>query len=54
MGNLVRGKDRVVSMIILTVLGSVASIAGVILTLAFRAKDRKNQKMKESSRPAKG
>ncbi len=41
-------------MSLLTILGSVASIAGLILTLMFRAKDRKNQKMKESNRQSQG
>ena len=50
MGNLTKGHYRVVSMNYLTILGSVASILGVILTLVFRAKDRKNHKTKESSR----
>ncbi len=54
MGNLVRGNDRVVSMIILTVLGSVASIAGLILAVIFRIRDSKNQKMKDSNRPSQG
>lgn len=37
-------------MIILTVLGSVASIAGLILAVIFRIKDSNNQKMKDSNR----
>lgn len=40
-------------MLLLTVLGSVASIAGVILAIVFRFKDKCNHKMKESNRPAK-
>ena len=40
--------------LLLTVLGTVASVTGVILTIAFRIKDKKNHKMKESNRHAKG
>ncbi len=50
MGNLTKGYYRVVSMSLLTILGSIASIAGLVLTLVFRAKDRKNHKTKESNR----
>ena len=40
-------------MLLLTVLGTMASVAGVVLTIAFRIKDKRNHKMKESNRPAK-
>lgn len=39
---------------ILTVLGSIASIAGFILAIVFRIRDGKNHEMKESNRPTKG
>lgn len=41
-------------MLLLTVLGTVASVVGVILTIVFRVKDKNNHKMKESNRQAKG
>lgn len=50
MGNMVKGHDRVVSMHLLSVFGSVASIAGLMLAVIFRIKDKKSQKTKESNR----
>jgi hypothetical protein len=41
-------------MLLLTILGSVASIAGLILAIAFRIKDKNNHKTKESNRPDQG
>ena len=41
-------------MLLLTVLGTLASIVGVILTIVFRIKDKRNHKMKESNRPSEG
>ena len=38
------------SMLLWTVLGTVASVIGVILTVAFRIKDKHYHKMKESNR----
>ena len=38
---------------LLTVLGSVASIAGLILAIVFRVRDNSNHEMKESNRPSK-
>ena len=46
--------DRVIEMYLLTVLGSVASIVGLVLAIVFRIKDKRNHEMKESNRPAKG
>ena len=54
MGNHQKGHDRVIVMLLLTVLGTVASVVGVILTIVFRVKDKNNHKMKESNRHAKG
>ena len=54
MGNLVKVNDRVVSMTLLSVFGSVASIVGLILAVVFRFRDRKNQKTKESNRQSQG
>ena len=39
--------------LLLTVLGTVASVTGVILAIVFRIKDKNNHKMKESNRHAK-
>ncbi len=36
-----------------TVLGTLASIAGLILAIVFRIRDKHNRKMKESNRQAK-
>ena len=53
MGNL-KGRSLSSSRVnILTALGSIASIAGLILTMLFRIRDRKNHKTKESNRPTK-
>jgi hypothetical protein len=35
---------------LLTVLGSVASIAGLVLAIVFRVRDKRNHEMKESNR----
>ena len=45
--------DRVIEMHLLTVLGSVASIVGLVLAIVFRIRDKRNHEMKESNRPAK-
>ncbi len=39
--------------ILLTALGTAASIVGVILTIVFRIRDKRNHEIKESNRPAK-
>ena len=39
---------------LLTVLGSVASIVGLVLAIVFRIRDKRNHEMKESNRQAKG
>ncbi len=52
MGNLTKGHYRVADVIILSVLGSVASIAGLVLAVVWRMRDSKNHKVKESNRPA--
>lgn len=54
MGNLQKGYNRVVSMDLLTVLGSLASIAGLILTIVLEIKHKKIQKTKESNRHSQG
>ena len=54
MGNLVKGNNQVVSMTLLTVFGSVASIVGLILAIVFRIRDRNIQKMKDSNRHSQG
>ncbi len=46
--------DRVIEMHLLTVLGFVASIAGLVLAIVFRIRDKRNHEMKESNRQAKG
>ena len=38
---------------LLTVLGSVASIVGIVLAIVFRIRDIRNDEMKESNRPTK-
>ncbi len=38
------------SMLLWTILGTLASIVGVILTIVFRIKDSNDHKMKESNR----
>lgn len=38
------------SLLFWTVLGSVASLLGVILTIAFRIKDKRTTRIKESNR----
>lgn len=38
--------------LILTALGTAASVAGLILAVVFRIKDKKEHKMKESNRQA--
>ena len=53
MGNLKKGSLSSNRVSILAVLGSVASIVGLILAIVFRIQDRKNHKMKESNRPTK-
>ena len=45
--------DRVIEMHLLTFLGSVASIVGLVLAIVFRIRDKRNHEMKESNRPAK-
>lgn len=52
MGNLKKGLLSSNRVNILAVLGSVASIVGLILAIVFRIQDRKNHKMKESNRPS--
>lgn len=42
------------SLLFWTVLGGVASVVGVILTIVFRIKDKRTSRMKGSNRPAKG
>lgn len=54
MGNLKKGPLSSSSVIILTVLGSAASVAGLVLAIVFRIQDKKNHKMKESNRQSKG
>ena len=54
MGNLKIGHYRVVGMDLLTVLGSIASILGFILTVVLEIKHRRVQKMKESNRHDQG
>ena len=39
---------------ILNALGAIASIAGLIFAIACRTRDKRNQKLKESNRQAKG
>ncbi len=39
--------------LLLTALGSVASIVGVILAIVFRIRDKIDREMKESNRPTK-
>ena len=39
--------------ILLTALGTAASVAGVILTIVFRIRDKRTHEIKESNRPAK-
>ena len=53
MGNLKEGSLSSSRVSILTVLGSLASIAGLILAVVFRIGDKKNHEMKESNRPTK-
>ncbi len=36
----------------LAILGSIASIVGLILAIVFRIQDKRNHKTKESNRPA--
>ncbi len=50
MGNLKERSLSSSSMLLWTILGTLASIAGVILTIVFRIKDKSNHKMKESNR----
>ncbi len=51
MRNLKKGYYQVVDMHLLTILGSVASIAGLVLAVVFRLSDRHDHKTKESNRP---
>lgn len=46
--------DRVIEMLLLTALGTLASIVGVILTIVFRIRDKRNHEMKESNRQSEG
>ena len=41
-------------MLLLSILGSIASIIGTILCIAFRIQDSYNHKTKESNRPHQG
>jgi hypothetical protein len=50
MGNLEERSLSSSSMLLWTILGALASIAGVILTVLFRIKDKLNHKTKESNR----
>lgn len=50
MGNLKKGSSSSSRVNILAVLGSVASIVGLSLTIVFRIQDRKKHEMKESNR----
>lgn len=54
MGNLKKGLLSSSRVSILPVLGSLASIAGLILTIVFRIKDKSIHNAKESNRQAKG
>ncbi len=54
MGNLKKGSLSSSQVSLITVLGSIASVAGLVLAVVFRIQDRKNHKMKESNRHAKG
>ena len=53
MGNLKKGSLSSSRVNILAVLDSIASVVGLILTIAFRIQDRKIHEMKESNRPTK-
>ena len=53
MGNLKKGSLSSNRVSILAVLGSVASIVGLIPAVVFRIQERKNHKMKERNRPTK-
>lgn len=53
MGNLKKGSLSSSRVSILAVLGSIASIAGLVLAITFRIQDRRNHKTKESNRPTK-
>lgn len=53
MGNLKKGLVSSSRVSVLTVIGSVASVVGLILTIVFRIRDRIDHKTKESNRPAK-
>ena len=53
MGNSEKG-SIIYFVILLTALGTVASVAGVILTIVFRIRDKRNHEIKESNRQAKG
>ena len=52
MRNLKKGHYRVVDMHLLTILGSVASIAGLVLAVMFRLSDRHDHKNKRENRPS--
>ena len=53
MGNLKKGSLSSSRVNILTVLGSIASVAGLVFAIVCRIQDRDNHKTKESNRPAK-
>ncbi len=53
MGNLKKGSISSSQVNFLTVLGSIASVAGLILAVVFRIKDRRIHKTKESNRQTK-
>lgn len=53
MGNLKEGPLSSSEVIILSMLGSIASIAGLILTIIVMIREKKNHRTKESNRPTK-
>lgn len=53
MGNLQKGPLSSSEVIILSMLGSIASIVGLILTIVVMIRDKKKHKTKESNRPSK-
>ncbi len=53
MGNLKKGSISSSQVSILAVLGAIASVAGLILTIVFRIQDRRIHKTKESNRQTK-
>ena len=53
MGNLKKGRLYSSCMDLLAILGSIASIVGMILTIVYRIKDVRNHKTKKSNRQSK-